>query len=584
MEQHQHGPAERLINVALSFAPHLAHNRTGIEVDGTWVPAIYKVEGDQRIVYTRTKIGRRSELRRHGVLNERFWRPAGLFALACAQLYRQIHSIYALDQELLARWASYAAAQDHRDLKVALAAFLLVQSRKGDFIREGGEILFRDVDYRDVGEGLFFHRSFSPKMVARVGDFLRLPEIVTMNREFGFGQGKVIYGRYLKAVEAWLWYREQNPHLLESAVKAGYRSTIRRLAQQVGYKPESPEFFRALRWKQKQGRRGDRTMALGETYEAPPTWAGLSEAEVCERIVSERPSWKQLTSLVTLTPAIATAAVEAGVLSDKDLIIATETFESLGLLETGLVKVRWEEALRRADDLRSANLAKNVRTRAVQEKLEAAADSAVQKAAEEATRGLEVFVFVDVSGSMEGAIDRAKTLLTRLLPAFPDVHVAVFNTVGRPVILPHPSAAGVRAAFESIRAGGGTEYGAGVRALRDVAIRPDRDALYIFVGDEGQSKRFESDVQDTRHAPVAFGLVPTPSPRYGRGDAVRRTAVALGIPCFEIDESMFTDAYATVRAIRDLIAATPVARAVTHRVALIDQILATPLLKRPAWR
>ena len=86
-------------------------------------------------------------------------------------------------------------------------------------------------------------------------------------------------------------------------------------------------------------------------------------------------------------------------------------------------------------------------------------------------------------------------------------------------------------------------------------------------------------------SPVAFGFLQLPGENYG---AVSNTAAALGIPCLNIDERIFADPYAIPRTIRAMISATPVGKAVptataTPRLTLVDTILKTPLLKRPAW-
>jgi hypothetical protein len=89
--------------------------------------------------------------------------------------------------------------------------------------------------------------------------------------------------------------------------------------------------------------------------------------------------------------------------------------------------------------------------------------------------------------------------------------------------------------------------------------------------------------------PVAFGLIPIISPRYGRSDKVRRTAQMLEIPCFEIDERVFADPYAIPRTMRNLIASTPVGHGMAQvavapkRVSLVETILKTELLKKPVW-
>ena len=59
-----------------------------------------------------------------------------------------------MDNELAARWASWSFAQEHRDLKVALTALMLVQNRCGAPVLEDGAVLFCDDDYREIGEAM----------------------------------------------------------------------------------------------------------------------------------------------------------------------------------------------------------------------------------------------------------------------------------------------------------------------------------------------------------------------------------------------------------------------------------------------
>ena len=81
------------------------------------------------------------------------------------------------------------------------------------------------------------------------------------------------------------------------------------------------------------------------------------------------------------------------------------------------------------------------------------------------------------------------------------------------------------------------------------------------------------------------------SPRYGAGNVVTRAAAELGIPCFNVDEKMFTsdDPYAITRMIHDLIAATPVGKKTgtvpeyKPRKSLIEEILETPILVKPLF-
>jgi hypothetical protein len=175
--------------------------------------------------------------------------------------------------------------------------------------------------------------------------------------------------------------------------------------------------------------------------------------------------------------------------------------------------------------------------------------------------------------------------VTKLLGGFPldKLHVAVFNTNGREVQIKHPSSAGVAAAFRGIGAGGGTDYGAGVRVLAKHARAADEDALFVFVGDE-QASEFSRAVRESGLDPVAFGLLKVSGT--DRDRCVRDTAANLGIPCFEIAAGIFDDPYAVTRTLQHLIAATPVgatSKGATPRVSLVETILGTDLLDKPVW-
>lgn len=611
------GPAERIIQSLLAYSDHMVHNRPGIVVADArttvgvrWEPVTHKEEGEpkQKVVYRLVKAGKKTNKVRVGVMQPDNkvvegrtvvgnYMPAGLFPEVAIWMYRQVAEVWKLDNAFAARWASHAFAQEHRDLKVVLAAFMLCQSRKGDPVLDDGKVAFRDEDFRDVGEAMCLlqvkDKDLSPKLLLRIHDLLTLPGIAEINRELGFGRSarKPFHGRWEKVVDKWLRFREQNPKVLEGLVKAGFSSTVETLARSVGYKPESPKFFQTLRWKQKQSDDGRRVLAIGKTWEAEETWEGQTEEQICQRIVGTKPNWKVIVSRlpksVGVTRAIVAAAIEAGSFSNKDLIIATPTLEELGLLKVQDIRDRWDQAVRSAEDMRAANIARNVKSQEAKEKLEEAADNALKKATEEVMKDMRVYVIVDISGSMEGAIEAAKTHIARFLQGFPldQLHVSVFNTAGRVVEIKHASAAGVTNAFRGITAGGGTDYGAGVRALQGFKPKPEEDTLFIFIGDEGAGQ-FAEAVRASGLNPMAFGLIPTPSPRYGRGIAVKDTANRLGLSCFEIDAQTFADPYAIPRTIRALIAATPInvtRAAAPTRVTLVDTILKTQLLVKPAW-
>jgi hypothetical protein len=621
------GPAETIIQSLLAYSDHMVHNRPGVIVPDArskigvrWDPVTHKEEDGTKTVYRLSRQGRKTVRTaigtmngdnrvRNGATEVGVYRKSGLFPEVATYFYKQVAEVWKMDNEFAARWASYAFRQEHRDLKVVLAAFLLVQSRKGEPVMDGGEHLFDDEDYRDVGEAMCLiqqkGKDLNPKLLLRIYDVLTLPEIAAINRELGFGKSvkHPFLGRWPKVIEKWLRYREENPKMLEGLVKAGFGNTVKALARRIGYKPTTDKFFETLRWKQKQSEDGRREMAIGKAVKAAESWEGMGEQEICELIEKTKPNWKRIVGLlpkkVGVTRAIMAAAIESKCLSDKDLIILTPTIEELGLLKVQAIKDRVSEALAAAEDMRAANIARNVRSKELREEMEQGADKAAQKAVEEVTKNLRVYFMVDVSGSMQGALEAAKPLIAKFLQSFPldRVHVSVFNTAGREITIKHASTKGVQAAFRGINAGGGTDYGAGVRVLEKHKVGEDEDALFVFVGDE-EARPFHQHVRASGLNPVAFGFLKCFAhggaagwrlQQYGNdyATAVRETANQLGIPCFMIDEQTFEDPYAIPRTIRALAAATPVGEITNGRarprVTLIDQILKTDLLQKPAW-
>jgi hypothetical protein len=636
MEQSAMGPAERILQTLLGFTDHLHHGRPGCvtkdartTIGARWVPVTTRREGEDTVVYRVDKVGNKTRESRLGVLQADKtikngnalvgdFRDPGIFSEAAGWMYQQVADVWAMDNEFAARWASWSFQQDSRDLKTLLAAFMLVQSRSGLPVIEAGEHLFNDEDYRAVGEAmLLIHtkdkKGLDPKMLLRVHEILTCPAVAEVNRKLGFGKSArhPALGRWETAVHMWLAHREQNLPLLQGLVKAGYRKTVKRLVIKSSYKPESPKFFEILRWRQAQAPDGHRTVAIGTEVAAAESWKDLTEQQVCEKIMADRPNFKRICGMVPagITRAIMSAAIEAKCLSDKDLVIATPTLEELGLLEVPEVKTAWEAACKQATDARAANIAKNIRAKETREKLEQVADEAVKQVVAQVLKGIRLYVVVDISGSMEGAIAAAKEYLPKFIQAFLPaggksmencpVHVAVFNTAGREVTIKHPSEAGVTQAFQGIAAMGGTSYGAGLMALQGHKPKPDEDALIVFVGDEEQHGDFVTHVQASGINPMAFGLIKVLGAsaqqlvaRYGMGEhekqakVVRDTAAKLGIPCFQISPETFQDVYAIPQTIRNLVAATPVGirpTAVAPRLTLVEQILKTDLLQKPTW-
>ena len=587
LPESQLGPAERLLDVVLSSSAHLWHNRPGLNVNGAWQPA------------PRKKGSRKA--RRMG--NNQV--TPGLFAPAAESLYGRLLDIYQLNSELMAHFASYVLKEtEWRDLKVACAALMLVQPHAGQPIRDDrGAVAFLDDDHRQIGEAmmLFYEtkstKMMSPKAVLRIAELLELPGIATLNRAAGFGDPnskRPPLGRWAKAAQHWLAVREQNFRLLEGLVKAGYKETIKAIARKCGYKPQSAAFFEVLGWKQRQAEGGHRTVGLqGLTIVKQGPFTGMTEAEICEMIVSKKLSYKEvvgrLPAKLGLTPAIMVTLLPS--LSDRDLRILTPTLEQLELLKEPEIKARWDRAIAAATDQRSLNILKNVQTKELREKLEEAADNAARKAVAEAATEADVHVMflIDKSGSMQGAIEASKEALSRILAGFPleKVHIASFDTMGIVLRPKAPSRAAVQHMLSGLHAAGGTVHGAAVRALHKAGVRVPAGAqlLVIVVGDEaGESgPELAKAFDDHGFKPAALALLLNLAAGASRGHSIRGCAQHLRVPFHEIAIDHFSDPYQVPRVLRTLLeSAGSSAGAPAGASSWVEKVMATTLLRLSA--
>jgi len=529
------------------------------------------------------------------------FRQPGPNVEAIVKVYTALADIWNSNQELAARLASYVMRDtDWRDMKVVCSAFMLVQNRCGapiyDESNGAREVLFHDDDYREVGEAMlkFYQRSsnkmMNPKLIQRVGQVLALPGVIEVNKLLGFGNAqkrKAFTGRYYGAVRDWLNFRESNPTMLAGLKKAGYAKTVRSLARMVGYKPKSQHFFEVLGWKQKQSTDGHRTIGLNGLNIEKVSFEGLDEAGICEMIAADRMGYKQVMGMlpkeIGLTPAIFVALIDQ--LSDKDLTILTPTLEEFGLLEHAEIKERWQSALRNQDDQRARNIAKNIKNRETVEQLESAADGAVAKAVEEATAEADVHIMfiIDISASMEGAIELSKEALSMIVQGFDPakLHVSCFNTIGQLLRPRHHSAAGIKHMLAPLFASGGTTYSMGMAVFEVNRVRiPDDAELIVFaVGDEAgeTGAQFARNITSYGYKPSAFAHIVNVARGWNRGHTVRGAAEELGVPYTEVDVDQFRDVYQVQRTLKAVLEAQPF----RQKTSLVEKILMTELMVKP---
>jgi len=257
------------------------------------------------------------------------------------------------------------------------------------------------------------------------------------------------------------------------------------------------------------------------------------------------------------------------------------------------IRKRWEKAIAEATDQRALNIAKNVRSNELKTKLEEASDNAAKKAVAEASRAdqpVDVMFLIDKSGSMEGAIDKSKEALSRILAGFPQerVHIASFDTIGTVLRPKAPTRAGVQHMLSSIKAGGGTVHASAVRALYQAGVRipTGHKLIVIVVGDEAG--------EDGSHLARAFGemgydvaaIAILVSVSGTRGMTVQETARALSVPYSEVQIDQFDDPYNVPRVLATLLEAPKLGPGMTGgayaQSAWLEKVLKTPILQLPS--
>lgn len=284
-----------------------------------------------------------------------------------------------------------------------------------------------------------------------------------------------------------------------------------------------------------------------------------------------------------LTPAIMVALVPS--LSDRDLRQLTPTLEELGLMADPEIREAWEKAIESATDQRGLNIAKNVQSAELKERLEASADKAVQKAVADATaeQDIHVMFLIDRSGSMQGALEKSVEALSRILAGFPleKLHIASFDTMGMVHKPKAPSRAAVQHMLSGVSAGGGTMHIAALYALAadGVSIPPGAKLIVFVVGDEAGEDG--GRLAEAFHAygwnVSAMALILNVA--YTRGRTVTDCAAHLGVPFSLVTVEQFDDPYQVPRVLQTVLEAPPPSPLGASRMAWVEKVMATPILE-----
>lgn len=468
-----------------------------------------------------------------------------------------------VDPYFLAHLTSYVIKNSKaKDLKVATAFASSLSSANGLPFSPGSE--FKKPELRHIGSAAL--HSLDPKNVLRVLDFARLKFSVP-----NYYNEASHFSRALRlAFKKYLWYRENNPYLVEGIVRAGMKEMYKELYRRLRLSP-SDEIAQILRW----GQTGKDLKIRKSQFD----FSNLTDLEVAEKIRKEKlPILPVLGALKEkMTPVVAVAILEQA--QGNQAVILRKTFEDLGLLNDSevleLYKNKISEAKTALDRVETltktasegiANMMKEVRS---------------QKRKEQVGNIGKIFLHLDDSGSMQGvrdfAIDKGSIIAECVNNPEDNFRWGIFGSQGR--ILPIPSRF-VRDAFAlalfGVRDGGSTNCFVLYPAAREFEADID-----IFVTDQchtdGNLKekiRAYHRSFPNKNKPKACVIIHVESSSFYHESTVKDAYEANGIPTVVMKPEALTESALVAEAVKN---------ALIGPMAIIDEIMNTELLRLPYY-
>lgn len=464
------------------------------------------------------------------------------------------------DPLFLAHFVSYAFKKmDSKDLKVVALFANSLSDADGTPFFAGAEL--KKPNWRSVSQAAFI--MLDPKLA------LRVLKLANSKRAFGRLTNGTHFSKTLKtAARKYLKYREVNPKMLQGIRKAGLSKTVISMYRIARLAP-SPEAVRILRWKQKPGFPGSGVkIEKSETF----NFKGLSDLEVAQKIRAEKLKPQAVLGALPdkLSPVIAAAILEQ--CTGDQAVVLTSMFEEQGLLKNKEVKEVYTAKLKTAKQ--ALDRVERIRTELDEQTKAVMKDLKADVRKEQVGDIGKVFMHIDVSGSMTDAINIAKekgAIVAECVknPA-ENFHWGIFSGVGHN--LPRPqrfTKDGFHAALYGIRPGGSTNCFAMFEVARQLGCDTD-----VYVTD-GQHTDGDARTQIRRFKEKYPGQMPKNVVIIKCGGYVTTLENAFlseGISVSTIGERALTESALVAQAIK---------AAVLGATAVVDEIMATPLLQVP---
>ena len=470
------------------------------------------------------------------------------------------------DPIFMAHLAAWADKQDSKDMKVLAIFFNALSDADGTPFFEGATM--NKPNLRQVSYALL--QRLDPHLALRVLQLCHtrfsVESLLNNAKHFPTGM-RTAYRKYLK-------YREQNPDMLRGARKAGLSKKLQQIYRLTHTSP-SAESAAILGWKQKDG--------TEIQIEKLPDFANMTSAEIAERLGEEKLS--PMVALAIIPPEKITAAVAEALLESctgNQSIILYRWFSKNGFLDVKAINALFRDkieqsttAIDRIDTL-TADAAE-------EDKVEMAEVRSKKRKKDAALSKIgKVFLHIDRSSSMNEAIkfamERASIIAECVDKPEENFGWGLFNEKGKR--LPLPKTFTKEAFYSSLygeTAGGMTDCIALYSEAR--AMGADVD---IYVTDQGHNcgtihTRITKYHDEHPGVPMPKAVVVV---NYNHlRNAMHDTEVEdsfrrLGVPVSVVHPDSLTESALVAQSVR---------AAIAGELAVIDEIMETPLPKLPKW-
>lgn len=470
------------------------------------------------------------------------------------------------DPLFMAHFTAWAGRQESKDMKTLAIFFNALSDADGTPFFKGATSCkpnLRTVSYALLQEQ-------EPQMALRILELCHMrfgaQDLLNSAKHFPTGF-KNAYKKYLK-------YREQNPDMLRGIRKAGLKNKMAQIYRLTHTAP-SDDAACILNWKQKN--RPDLKM------EETPHFERMTSAEIAETIRTRRLS--PMIALSTIPQEKITTEVAKALLencSGNQSIILYNWFSRNGFLDVKSIAELFKKKVAQATTAvdRIDTLTRNAS--AEDKKVMSEIRSEKRKQAANTTGLGKIFVHLDVSGSMDQAIEFAKNNTSIIAECVTDPEKnfrwGVFNEVGRELKLPSGfTKENFHGALYGVRANGSTDCIALYKKAREFGADID-----IYITDQGHNvgsiveriRKIHSDNPNLVKPRAAVIVDFSENRRAQVKNTLEDALYRVEIPVALIEPKSLKESALIGQSIR---------AALAGELKIINEIMETPLPELPKW-